>query len=1512
MDERNKLDTGTKHNDLRVAEELGAFPIIDSSQNETVKGLLEKEFIQKQLAFLKNLSVDDYISHVVEPGENPGRPNVLDVISTLPTNILSQQHSGPFSALEVELCHNGAQRRIGIIAQNRNVNNGAWSPQHHELGCEFVNKFASYGIPIVYFIDTPGADAGEDANSANQAHSISKLIATTSNAEVPTVGIILGIGYSGGAIPLANSNILLSVKDGVFNTIQPKGLASISRKFKLSWQQCAQFVGVSPYELQSAGCIDGIIDYSPFDKNDSFKNLASAIFDSIKLIEHRSYQFIRSNNYLGKLHEQHIRRQLNSPLDQQSSLVTNGLTESNSPHGFLSLPNIAYKELRYLSNRYRIKTASIKEYEQHINSSLPEGDTLERIQRNNETTFKEWLSSTDKIVYSDDLFKAWSNYQKKSKELGLARTGIAKLMLGEPLKNYKKAKNTLLFTVSLSLYNRWKSSTANNFQYLLEFLRDNQISTFPENSQLTVLDIISHTDLKDEFIDEFQGVIAFDVVYDLLLQNLVHIAKETQKTRALSYQSIDELLSRSFSQAINHLDKVTLNNSNITQESLRAHLSEWVDKFKKLPTHDKVLRTIESWKSVEHPQLSETLFVVLTYFFEHLLPNFFKAENEHSAYTGEINPVRIGKRKDFWNRLNIAYQDLQIQSILNDVKKRTRRSPKAIIDQFIDDFTELGSDIVSADPVKFPGYHQSIQTAVNNQKKPCGVITGTGQFRGETGPINAGFMISNPEFQAGAFDMASARKFCDLLAICAEKETPIICFVSSGGMQTKEGAAALFSMTITNDRITHFVRDHGLSITVVGFGDCTGGAQASFVTHPLVNTFYFSGTNMPFAGQMVVPAYLPTKVTLSNYLSQTEGAMDGLLQDPFEPTLDGLLREIDPAIPISSLTVKEAISQVLSGKPVLSVKSVRQSSNHFDLMAPIQKTLIHARGCTAVKLIRKAQENNIKVVLVASDADMQSQAAEMLGPNDRLICIGGNTPEESYLNADSIIAIANYEQVDSLHPGIGFLSENADFSEMCVENGINFIGPLSKTIKQMGNKANAINTSININVPVVPGSHGILRSTDEALKVAESIGYPVLIKAVHGGGGKGIRVVERESDLLEAYKEVSIEARSSFGNSDLYLEKYITSLRHIEVQIMRDRYKNNKVLGLRDCTVQRNKQKILEESSSTMLTAQLKSEALDYAIKLAEEVDYIGVGTVEFIYDLHNNSIYFMEMNTRLQVEHPVTEIVSAVDIVNAQFAIASGESIANLTPVEKGHAIEVRITAEKANITSENTLELIPSPGTITKFEYPNDCDAIDIISIAAEGKQITPFYDSLIAQITCHGNNREEAISSLVNFLKETVIEGINTNIALILEILADPVFINGDYDTNYLDNALGRFNKDNLLKSTKVIEGPEDEYSLDKLTIEGTSEIKVLAPMTGIFYSAPSPSEQPYIKNGDIISTNRTIGLMEAMKMFSPISLSVFNQNGKIYNQDKKYQVEQVNMPNGNQVTKGDLLFVVSEQQ
>ena len=261
-------------------------------------------------------------------------------------------------------------------------------------------------------------------------------------------------------------------------------------------------------------------------------------------------------------------------------------------------------------------------------------------------------------------------------------------------------------------------------------------------------------------------------------------------------------------------------------------------------------------------------------------------------------------------------------------------------------------------------------------------------------------------------------------------------------------------------------------------------------------------------------------------------------------------------------------------------------------MRPVERVLIHARGCTAVKLIRVAQRNGIEVVLVQSDPDMDSASVDMLTERDRVVCIGGNTPDESYLNAMSVLRVAEHERVDSLHPGIGFLSENSQFAELCRSHGINFIGPPVASMEAMGNKSNAINTALRLEVPVVPGSHGILTNVERAAEVANQIGYPVLIKAVHGGGGKGIQVVESPDDFHELFHRVTAEARAAFGNGDVYLEKYVTSLRHIEAQLLRDVHGNSKVLGLRDCSVQRDKQKILEESDSTMLPDELREAVL--------------------------------------------------------------------------------------------------------------------------------------------------------------------------------------------------------------------------------------------------------------------------------------------------------------------------------
>ncbi|WP_133407965.1 biotin carboxylase N-terminal domain-containing protein [Parashewanella tropica] len=1488
-----------------LANDFSLFPKHSKqSLSDEVKGLLDEDSIQANLKSLSLLDVDGYVSKVIQPTQDKNRPGAKRMIADLKGKIVTEKSVGPFYSAEVELHFGTRTRRIGFIAQERTTSNGAWMPEHHLEACKAIRHFAELSMPIVYLIDTPGADAGEAANSQNQAHSISKAIAESANVDVPTVGIVIGAGYSGGAIPLAAANILLSLRDGIFNTIQPQGLQSIARKYNLSWQECAKSVGVSPEELYSHGCIDGIVDFTPFDKDERQHNLRRAIISSIEAVEKAAIEFVRDSDDLREHYDRSLNRFLN-PSDSLQSLEHNAELEvASNPTMHLNLFGSAYRYLRYLTLRSRIHSIPGGEYGRLSKVSVPEGDLLARIQQEQDKVFQTWLSSPDKIVYDDELNKLWGTFTSKREEISEERNMITRLILGEPKENYKKARKALLFNIGWSLYHRWKGNAANNFKGLIAHLEnlpaDVTQKDWPELNQLTVLDVVVNDELREDFIWQCYNILIFNSLYDNVVVNLASIAKEAMMAKSLSRASVDNLLHTSIDKAISTQD--------IANDKSKFY--KWLKYFMSQSNRAELLTRVESWKSVGFPQLNDSLFVILTYFFERLLPEYFDSENDQSAYTGAINPVRIGRRKDFWNRLTMGYQDLLIQKVLRDEKRSGKMSWENIIGKFFTQFDELDADKMTANQLNFPGFRLSIEDALDKGIRPCGLITGLADFDNNGQKQRVGVAVSNTAFQAGAFDMASAEKFSSLLIECAKRKLPVVCFISSGGMQTKEGAAALFSMAVVNDRITRFIRDNELPVMMFGYGDCTGGAQASFVTHPLVQTYYLSGTNMPFAGQMVVPAYLPSTSTLSNYLSKVPGAMNGLVSNPFSDTLDAQLTSIDPLMPLPSQEINDVISSAFSTL-VPEVQAEEETIEQDDpraLMKPMDKVLIHARGCTAVKLIRKAHDNDINVVLVASDPDMTAVPAEMLKENDKLVCIGGNTSDESYLNAYSVLKVAEYEKVDALHPGIGFLSESPQFAALCVNNGVNFVGPSVLSMTTMGNKSNAIKTSQAQNVPVVPGSHGILNNAEQAVNVANEIGYPVLLKAVQGGGGKGIQVVEKPEDMIFLFQKTSTEAAAAFGNGDLYLEKYVTSLRHIEVQLLRDKFGNTKVLGIRDCSVQRNNQKVIEESESTMLPAELKQKVMDYTRALGDATDYMGAGTVEFIYNLDANEVYFMEMNTRLQVEHPVTEATSCIDIVSAQFDVAAGNSIAELEPKEVGYAMELRITAEKAALDSEGVLQLLPNPGMITECNFP-ERDDIEIISIAATDKEVSPYYDSLIAQVIMRGESREQVIDQFIEYLDQVVIKGIATNIPLLKRILKDNTFRQGVYDTNYLPRLMAELDIPALIEEMEAA-AETAGVSTESLRVGDSNELKVLSQGAGIFYTSPAPGEPNFVEEGDIVTADQTLALTEAMKMFSQVNLASFNRKDAVlYPEDKKYRIERILNTNGQQISQGDLMFVVS---
>ena len=1479
-----------------------------------LEGLVAHRTIEATTKRLKKLDVDSYIRETVEPSEQKNRTGFKAILKQMKLKVVDEISFGPLHCVEAEFDFHGHKRRLCLLGQERNTNNGVWGPEHHRKAIEVVRKYERYAVPVITFIDTPGADAGEAANSNNQAHSISHFIAEMANLNVPSVGIILGNGYSGGAIPLASTNLILSVRDGVFNTIQPKGLAAIARSFDLSWQECAKYVGVSAYELYQQGFVDGIIDYVPGEKGPQLENLRKAIVSAVIAIENRAVTFVKETDGIIEHYQASLNRYINPSEKLKTLNSLSALSLTHNPTEYFSVFGITYRYLRYLSLRGRLQSTSSANFSRSTNLARPKGDLSKRVQEELASQFASWQENPLIIRYDDLLLKSYKTYLERKEQIGAERGRLSKLVLGDPTKNLEKAKRSTYLTYGFHLYNLWKAGAQNNFIALIKHLETAPANTkATDPAEMTVLDVITLPEFLPDMERMCKNFIVFDLVYDQIVNDLRAIAAEAKDTNTFSQKSFQSLLETSISAAVAKL-KAMLGEDKVDPAVLEDKFYGWINVYLQHPQKKDFIRPVQEWKKIQYPRISEPLFAIVNFLFEKLLPEYCEAEREGRKYDGRIKLRDIGM-KDFWNRLATAYNDLLIQDVLMRDKRAKNCRFEAIVNEFFTDFQELDGDLMTADPVKFPGFRISIEKALDSGIKPCGVITGLAKLKKEKGhpATGVGVLVSNLDFQAGAFDMASAQKFCNLLLQCARRKFPVVAFVSSGGMQTKEGAGSLFSMAVVNDRITRFVRDNELPIICFGFGDCTGGAQASFVTHPLVQTYYFSGCNMPFAGQIVVPSYLPSTATLSNYLLRTPGAMQGLVKHPFNKELDEQLRAIDRNIPSPAESVMDVCHRVFKGLYLPDVDLVASENQTLvderALLRPVKRTLIHARGCTAAKLIQVAQREGIEVVLVQSDPDMDSAVAGQLGEKDTLVCIGGNTPDESYLNAKSVLRIAEQEKVDSLHPGIGFLSENADFARLCRNRRINFIGPWSSSMELMGNKTNAIDTATKAGVPVVPGSHGIIGTVETGMEVAETIGYPVLLKAVHGGGGKGIQVVTKPEDFREIFFTLSSEARAAFGSGDIYLEKYVTNLRHIEVQILRDTHGNCSILGLRDCSVQRNNQKIFEESGSTMLPKNLEKDVYNYAEHISNQCDYVGAGTVEFIFDLDSTSVYFMEMNTRLQVEHPVTEQVSGVDIVANQFKIAGGGSIADLVSKPQGYAIEARITAERTTVEG-GTIKFIPTPGDVTAFSLPEG-DHITVIKMVEAGKPITPYYDSLIAQLIVTGKTRADAIEKLLAALEKTVINGVHTNIPLLKQVLKDTIFCKGNYNTQYLNGLLERIDVQEMIAEGDAASGSAQGV-LDRsvIEIEGSPELKVVSPSTGVFYDASSPSEPPFAPAGTKIRIGDTIGLLEAMKLFSPISLKSCNPGGSFYDPEKTYEVVRVIPSPGQAVNKGDLLFVIKE--
>ncbi len=439
-----------------------------------------------------------------------------------------------------------------------------------------------------------------------------------------------------------------------------------------------------------------------------------------------------------------------------------------------------------------------------------------------------------------------------------------------------------------------------------------------------------------------------------------------------------------------------------------------------------------------------------------------------------------------------------------------------------------------------------------------------------------------------------------------------------------------------------------------------------------------------------------------------------------------------------------------------------------------KKILIANRGEIALRIIRSCKEMGIKTVAVYSTADEDSLHVKFA---DEAVCIGPPASKDSYLKIQSILAAAEITNAEAIHPGYGFLAENAEFSRICTEHDLKFIGPSPEAISKMGDKAVAKATMINNKVPVVPGSDGVVDTFEDAKKVVDEIGFPVMIKASAGGGGRGMRFVMDESEFKKSFEMCRNEAETAFNNPEVYIERFVQNPHHVEIQVLADQHGNVIHLGERDCSLQRRHQKILEEAPSPLMTPELRKAMGDAAINAARSVNYEGAGTVEFLVD-KDKKFYFMEMNTRIQVEHPVTEEVTGFDLIAEQIKVAYGEKIDPTIPEMEGHAIECRINAEDP----EHNFR--PSAGQITVFHPPGG-HGVRLDTHVYSGYRIPPYYDSMIAKLIVSAPTRYEAIKKMKRALEEFVIEGIKTNIHYQFQLMDDENFIKGDFDTKYLEN-------------------------------------------------------------------------------------------------------------------------------
>ncbi len=1467
-------------------------------------GCLTSSEITQQARSAQELDCAGYYTAFIAPTEGPGlqhRLSAKDIYEEMDAETIDFFESGP---LFVARCiifdpkDRKRHRELGFIGQNHKVARGIFQPEHHNLTIQYLQMFEKDKIPVITLMDTPGADAGAWSNENLQSHSISACIAEFARINIPTVGIIAGAGNSGGAIPYATTDRILCLEDAYMSTIHPAALADIVQRLGFSKEQCAKFVRVCSYQLCSDGLADAVIrlkgTMSEEEQDFCIENMISAILDCLDDIENSviTRSDILRMERIREIYPHYLANHLMRDSSEHHKLQTVfGLSLSRSPEISRTDPMTFAEYARRLERSARLRLrlqfttvsywenqGGVIEQKHYIDSDTAPQD------KNDDNSLTEYIDklSTIKINFLPEDFQKAVNREFGSHMI----RQVFEFRLKE--KRSKRRKHKISYEFILFIISAHKSRTpeflkgfiqhiSRNYQFPAEFIDTKGAE--PQNL----------TELMDfiypQLVLHSRHMISLFNVIKYCFENINTLIPSIKLEHEFSRTDAEKLLKNTVKSDIEDFQK-------------------WI--FKNIKCHAKAVSSILKAMKRHYPRVPVELFNVIEAILTINIPSLYQ------SYKAKITPQNT--TEDYWIKLDRAYKDAIISNILERVKKEKKYISVDDILGFFYNFSELDRDIVSINPTDFPEFSNSIKKALKSRYHNA-LVTGTAWFRNEDGEsLQVGLIISNNEFQAGSTDMASGEKFARAFSAFGQKNIPVIMFISSGGMQTKEGTGSLFTMSIANDVINKYMEYTSLPVICFAFRDCTGGAQASFVTHPSIYTFYLSGTELPFAGARVVPEPLPYPCRLSNYLVTKPGAMSGLVKNPFDLFLDSeFIRLGDPELKIPTLKIQDVISKLLikqlkklDEKPItaqIPVKSVKKQQ--------FTKVMIPNRGDVAITLIKKLRRKGITPILGHSRSDRFSLAYTQASIYGHTVELGPGPVSQSYLKKNNIIQAAKTFGAEAIHPGIGFLAENYDFARLCDDNQLVFIGPSPESIRLMGDKAKAREIMSRHNIPVVPGSDGTVTDLESARKTIDRIGCPVMLKAAYGGGGRGMRMVFSREELEASFNEAFQEAKSAFGSGDIYIEKLIQKPRHIEVQVIADTEGNILILGERDCTVQRNHQKLIEESPSPVLTEEQRKKVFDYARKAVSASNYFNAGTVEFIMDIETSEIYFMEMNTRLQVEYAVSELVSGQDIISHQINIAQGIPLAVRQEDIRfnGYAIEIRVNAESISKTGE----IIPRTGIIEQADFPEE-EWLRVDTYLYPGCRISPYYDSMIAKLIVWAPDREQGIDRMLDILDRTVIKGVPTNISLQKLILKNRKFQSGLYSTSFIqelfrEEPLSEIFDDELESALK---DAQSIFSSENINVPDSDMVKVLANIDGVFYRSSNPSASSFIEIGDIIDPNTTLCLLESMKKYYPIKLSLFtcreNSKDRQVYPAPKYKVVQFLVEDASEVEKGQAVIII----